>query len=106
MVRANGRPAGAVLPGMYATIAVNDDREHARTELEEYVQAYYGYPLEICSTVQAFGHGSVEECADFLGQYVRAGARHLVIRIGSLRPGISLKELHGALRALLPDCAG
>jgi alkanesulfonate monooxygenase SsuD/methylene tetrahydromethanopterin reductase-like flavin-dependent oxidoreductase (luciferase family) len=102
--RANGRPADAVYPGMYATIAVNEDPAEARAELEEYVQAYYGYPLELCQTVQAFRPGSMEECAEFLGQYVRAGARHLVIRIGSLRPSGSLKELHDALRTLLPDC--
>lgn len=104
LIDLNGRPADAVFPGMYATIAVHGNRERAREELEEYVQAYYGYPLEVTSTVQAFGHGTVEECALFLAGYVRAGARHLVIRIGSLRPSLSLHELLTALRTLLPDC--
>lgn len=101
LVAANGRPAGAVFPGMYATIAVHPDRNNARDQLEEYVQAYYGYPLEVTSTVQAFCAGTVEECAAFLAEYVQAGARHLVIRIGSLRPSISLPELHDALRLML-----
>ena len=100
----NGRPVDAVVPGMYATIAVHKDRNRARDELSEYVQAYYGYPLEITSTVQAFGYGPVEECVDFLAGYVRAGARNLVIRIGSLRPTMSLQGLLEALRELLPDC--
>lgn len=104
LLEINGRPADAVFPGMYATIAVHKDRDRARDWLEEYVQAYYNYPLEITSTVQAFGYGTIEECAEFLSEYVRAGARHLVIRIGSLHSGMSLQDLLEALRALLPDC--
>lgn len=94
-----GRPADAVFPGMYATICVNEDREQARADLEDYVQHYYGYPLEITSMVQAFGHGTADECADFLARYVQAGARHLVIRIGTLRSRPSLKEILAIVRS-------
>lgn len=93
-----GRPAGAIFPGMYATICIDDNRERAREQLEEYVQAYYGYPLEITSTVQAFCYGTAEECATFLAEYVAAGARHLVIRIGSLRRTQPLAEILAAVR--------
>jgi hypothetical protein len=55
----------------------------------------------VTSTVQAFCYGTAEECAAFLARYVAAGAQHLVIRIGSLRPSLSLGELHDALRALV-----
>lgn len=93
-----GRPADAVFPGMYATISIDDDRDRARATLEDYVQHYYGYPLEVTSTVQAFCAGTVEDCGRFLANYVAAGARHLVIRVGSLRPRHSLAELLAAIR--------
>jgi alkanesulfonate monooxygenase SsuD/methylene tetrahydromethanopterin reductase-like flavin-dependent oxidoreductase (luciferase family) len=102
-----GRGAGAVTPALYATVTVNPDREAARAELEHYVTHYYGRSLEQMSAIQAYGWGSAESCADWLGGYVRAGARHLVIRIGSLDPAPQLKEiaeaLLPALRALGQD---
>jgi alkanesulfonate monooxygenase SsuD/methylene tetrahydromethanopterin reductase-like flavin-dependent oxidoreductase (luciferase family) len=88
-----GRPAGAITPAFYATINVDPDRGRAAAELSEYVQGYYGRPLEFMAQIQAYGYGTAEECAQWLAGYVRAGARHLVIRIGSLRPADQLKEL-------------
>jgi alkanesulfonate monooxygenase SsuD/methylene tetrahydromethanopterin reductase-like flavin-dependent oxidoreductase (luciferase family) len=98
-----GRPEGAVFPAMYATISVDTDRDRARDALEDYVQHYYGYPLEITSMVQAFRYGTVEECAAELARYVVAGARHLVIRIGSLAPDPPLREILHAVRAAIRD---
>jgi alkanesulfonate monooxygenase SsuD/methylene tetrahydromethanopterin reductase-like flavin-dependent oxidoreductase (luciferase family) len=34
--------------------------------------------------VQAIRGGTVDECLDWLARYVDAGARHLILRIGSL----------------------
>ncbi|MEW9532096.1 LLM class flavin-dependent oxidoreductase [Microbispora sp. NPDC049125] len=92
-----GRPDDAITPALYATINVNPDRDKARQELDEYVQGYYGRPLELMSTIQAYGYGSAEECADWLGGYIEAGARHIVVRIGSLDPGPQLDEIAGEL---------
>lgn len=89
----HGRPADAIVPGMYATITVNSDRERARAELDEYLQAYYGRPLEVMSTVQAYCYGTAEECAAWLASYVAAGARHVVLRIGSLDAAAQLKTV-------------
>ncbi|GAB3281255.1 LLM class flavin-dependent oxidoreductase [Actinocorallia lasiicapitis] len=100
-VAAAGRPEGSVFPAMYATISVDSDREKARAALEDYVQHYYGYPLELTSMVQAFRYGTVEECAAELAQFVRAGARHLVIRIGSLAPDPPLAEILAAVRSAI-----
>ena len=96
----NGRPAGQIVPALYATVTVNDDRERARAELEDYLQRYYGRPLEVMSTVQAYCYGTVEDCAEWLASYVEAGARHLVVRIGSLRPDLPLKEILAAARQI------
>ncbi len=93
-----GRPDGAIYPAMYITLSVDEDRERAKANMEEYVQAYYGYPLEISSYVQAFRHGTAEDCAEAVAEYVRAGARHIVIRIGSLQPGPPIGEILEAVR--------
>jgi len=54
--------------------------------LDEYLRAYYGQPLDVMHHVQAIRGGSVQECLDWLARYVDAGAEHLILRIGSLRP--------------------
>jgi alkanesulfonate monooxygenase SsuD/methylene tetrahydromethanopterin reductase-like flavin-dependent oxidoreductase (luciferase family) len=88
-----GRPADAVTPAMYATITVNEDPARARAELDHYIKHYYGRTLEQMATVQAYAWGSAEECAEALAAYVREGARHLIVRIGSLDPEPQLKQI-------------
>jgi alkanesulfonate monooxygenase SsuD/methylene tetrahydromethanopterin reductase-like flavin-dependent oxidoreductase (luciferase family) len=99
-----GRSACSITAGLYATITVNQDQAAARAELEHYIQHYYGRSLDIMSAVQAYGWGSAEHCVEWLAGYVRAGARHIVIRIGSLDPQSQLKDIAEvvlpALRAL------
>ncbi|GLX17159.1 LLM class flavin-dependent oxidoreductase [Streptomyces lavendulae] len=102
-----GRPAGAVTPALYATLVVGRDEAAARSALDHYLRRYYGRSLEQMAPIQAYGWGSAERCAEWLAGYVRAGARHLVLRIGSLTPGPDvLEDLAGnvlpRLRALLP----
>ncbi|MET9106169.1 LLM class flavin-dependent oxidoreductase [Streptomyces zhihengii] len=88
-----GRGPGAVTPALYATITVDSDAGAAKAELEHYIRHYYGRSLDQMSAIQAYGWGSAEQCAEWLGGYVRAGARHLVLRIGSLEPEAQLKEV-------------
>ncbi|MER7165666.1 LLM class flavin-dependent oxidoreductase [Micromonospora sp. NPDC000207] len=102
-----GRPADAVVPGLYATLTLDDDPTAARAELEDYVQRYYGRPLEMMMQIQAYGWGSAQTCAQWLRGYLRAGARHVVIRIGSLDAVSQLErigaELLPALRAVADE---
>jgi alkanesulfonate monooxygenase SsuD/methylene tetrahydromethanopterin reductase-like flavin-dependent oxidoreductase (luciferase family) len=86
LARSRGRDTAAITPGLYATININPDRDAARAELADYVERYYGRSLEFMTTIQAFYGGSVRECADWLAGYRKQGARHFVLRIGSLRP--------------------
>ncbi|ABW15125.1 luciferase family protein [Parafrankia sp. EAN1pec] len=86
-----GRAPGAVTAGLYATVTVDEDRDRAKAELADYVGRYYGRPLEQMAALQAYGWGSAEECARWLVGYVRAGARHVVVRIGSLDPASQLE---------------
>lgn len=100
---AAGRASDAIVPGLYATVHVDGDHVRAEARLEEYVQGYYGRSLEVMSTIQAYGHGTPEQCAQWLAGYVEAGARHIVLRIGALDPGDQLdliaRDVLPALRA-------
>ncbi|WP_327067877.1 LLM class flavin-dependent oxidoreductase [Kitasatospora sp. NBC_01250] len=88
-----GRAPDAVTPALYATITVNRDEAAAKAELEHYIGHYYGRSLAQMAAIQAYGWGSAERCAEWLAGYVRAGARHIVIRIGSYDPQPHLQEI-------------
>ncbi|MER6127376.1 LLM class flavin-dependent oxidoreductase [Streptomyces sp. NPDC001795] len=101
-----GRSPHSITPGLYATLNVDADRGRAEAALDSYVQGYYGRPLALMNTVQAYGWGAPDECAAWLAEYVAAGARHLVIRIGSLDSRPYLRQIAEAvlpaLRAARP----
>ncbi|MDI5962487.1 LLM class flavin-dependent oxidoreductase [Streptomyces sp. SL13] len=92
-----GRPAGAITPALYATVTLGADRESARQELEHYIEHYYGRPLDFMATIQAYAWGDAEEVARWLAGYVRAGARHIVLRVGSLTPLPHLQQIAEAI---------
>lgn len=102
----HGRPAGAVTPALYATIHVGRSAVTAKAELDRYLRAYYRRPLEEMATIQAYHYGTAAECADWLGGYLEAGARHVVIRIGSLTPAAQLAEIAEAVLPALRGTAG
>ena len=52
--------------------------------LERYARANYALSLTELEAIQAVVTGTPEQVADRLADYVAAGARHLVIRIGAL----------------------
>jgi len=55
-------------------IAFAKTPEEADDELDQYLRAYCGQPLDVMRHVQAIRGGSVEECLDWLARYVDAGA--------------------------------
>jgi alkanesulfonate monooxygenase SsuD/methylene tetrahydromethanopterin reductase-like flavin-dependent oxidoreductase (luciferase family) len=71
-------------PALYVTVALDDDRERAGAALDDYVQRYYGFPLEVMGQLQAFYGGTIDGCVQWLDSYVAAGARHIVVRIGQV----------------------
>ena len=89
-----------VTPALYATVNLNG--APADDELDQYLRAYYGQPLDVMRHVQAIRGGSVDECLDWLARYVDAGARHLILRIGSLtaNPESLAEKLLPALKEL------
>jgi alkanesulfonate monooxygenase SsuD/methylene tetrahydromethanopterin reductase-like flavin-dependent oxidoreductase (luciferase family) len=100
-----GRDPEAITPALYATITVNPDAAAARAELEHYIEHYYGRTLQQMAAVQAYAWGSAESCAQALAAYVRSGARHLIIRIGSLTPQPQLKQIADVVLPRLKEMA-
>ncbi|MGN9847000.1 LLM class flavin-dependent oxidoreductase [Nonomuraea sp. H19] len=47
------RDSAHITPALMVTIAINDDPEQARKELDHYVRTFYGYPLDAVSLLQA-----------------------------------------------------
>lgn len=78
--RAAARPVTAAL---YATLCLDEDPERARRRLRASIEPYYDAPLERVAAIQAVFAGSAAEAAAWLGGYVAAGARHLVIRLAT-----------------------
>ncbi|WP_447034917.1 LLM class flavin-dependent oxidoreductase [Streptomyces sp. DSM 118878] len=97
LCRRAGRRADAVIPALYLTVTVGTDEQRARVELDDYLEHCYGRTLEQMSAIQAYAWGPSEHCAQRLADYVRAGARHIVLRIGSLRPETHLREIADVL---------
>jgi alkanesulfonate monooxygenase SsuD/methylene tetrahydromethanopterin reductase-like flavin-dependent oxidoreductase (luciferase family) len=98
--RIRARAVRSVTPALYATVNLAGDS--ADDELDRYLRAYYGQPLDVMRHVQAIRGGTVDECLDWLAGYVDAGARHLIVRIGSLsaHPEMIAEKLLPGLRSL------
>ena len=103
----------SVEPAMFATVALGSalgtGADRAGAELDDYVRAYYRRPLAEMATFQAYRAGPAAEILDWLGGYVAAGARHLVLRLGSFDSAGQLEQLAEqvlpALRATPPHPA-
>ena len=101
-VRAAAAEAGrerAPVPGLYVTVALDPSPVVAEERLSGYIQAYYGHPRELIGAIQAMYAGTPEGMLDWLGPYLEAGARHVVLRIADqdaergLRSAANAREL-------------
>ena len=97
-----GRAAEALTPALYITVHLDDDEQKSTAELEEYAQAYYGFPLELIGALQAFCAGA-SASVNRVRQYVDAGAEHIVLRFGSFD---AIDQLERAADLLLPTLKG
>jgi len=79
-----GRDPRDVARTIYVTVALDDDADRAQADLERYVDAYYGFPLEVMSQLQGFYGGDVDGCAAWLRRYVEQGVDHIILRLGTL----------------------
>ncbi|MFE9096976.1 LLM class flavin-dependent oxidoreductase [Streptomyces sp. NPDC007264] len=79
-----GRAAADITPAMFVSVRIDSDVERGRRAMDAYARAVYGMPLEELDQIQAVVAGSAAQVLERLGQFVAAGARHLVIRLGAL----------------------
>jgi alkanesulfonate monooxygenase SsuD/methylene tetrahydromethanopterin reductase-like flavin-dependent oxidoreductase (luciferase family) len=77
---AAGRKRDAIAQAVYLTVSLDDDAHAAEERLAPYMQAYYGLPYDVMRKVQGVFAGTAEDCAAWIAGYVRAGARHVVLR--------------------------
>ena len=77
------RPVAAVSPALYTTINVGPDARTAEAELRRFIESYYGAPYEAIAARWGHYASSEEGCLEWLGAFVEAGARHIVLRFAS-----------------------
>ena len=78
-----GRDPRDVETGLYVTVNINDDADEATAGLDDYTHRYNDLPLPAMAAYQLYYGGSEKELASWLAGYVEAGARNIVLRIGS-----------------------
>jgi alkanesulfonate monooxygenase SsuD/methylene tetrahydromethanopterin reductase-like flavin-dependent oxidoreductase (luciferase family) len=78
-----GRAAEHITPALFVSVRIDQDVQGGRRALDEYARATYGTPLEDLKKVQAVIAGTADQVLEGLSRYVAAGARHLVIRLGT-----------------------
>jgi alkanesulfonate monooxygenase SsuD/methylene tetrahydromethanopterin reductase-like flavin-dependent oxidoreductase (luciferase family) len=91
-----GRTGDDIAPALFITVLIAESASEARTRLDAFSLATYGFPLATVEQIQAFAMGTPEEVAATLQGYIDAGARHLVCRIGVT----SLSDFHDQLDQL------
>jgi alkanesulfonate monooxygenase SsuD/methylene tetrahydromethanopterin reductase-like flavin-dependent oxidoreductase (luciferase family) len=80
VARANGRDPDQVSGAMYLTVSLDDDAAKAEQRLNSFMERYYGQAAIILRRRQACYAGRAAGLAEWLGDYARAGAGHLVLR--------------------------
>ncbi|ARZ68435.1 LLM class flavin-dependent oxidoreductase [Streptomyces sp. HU2014] len=78
---AAGRPESDVTGAVYLSVAVDRGVEKAEETLTAYFGAYYRLDLPTMRTTQGIFGGTPEQVAEWVGGYVAAGARHIVLRL-------------------------
>jgi alkanesulfonate monooxygenase SsuD/methylene tetrahydromethanopterin reductase-like flavin-dependent oxidoreductase (luciferase family) len=97
-----GRDPEAITPSLFATVVVDEDERRARREMTEYVESNYKLPMTTVGDIQVLITGTAEQVLAGLGSYVDAGARHIAIRIGTLRQDVWTEQLNRLARLPLP----
>ncbi|MEV0629528.1 LLM class flavin-dependent oxidoreductase [Nonomuraea wenchangensis] len=90
-----------VTNALYATMSLDDDPANARELLRRSVERYYNAPLEAVAKIQAMFAGRPSDAAEWLNSYIRAGARHVIIRLAADDHHATLEKVAGQVLPLL-----
>ena len=77
-----GRDPAALHRCVYTTLNVNADVTQAEQEMRAFVEGYYGAPYETMARIQGLCSGTPEAYAQWLQDFIAAGAQTIVIRFG------------------------
>jgi alkanesulfonate monooxygenase SsuD/methylene tetrahydromethanopterin reductase-like flavin-dependent oxidoreductase (luciferase family) len=69
-------------PALYTTINLGDDVSAVQGELRHFIESYYAAPYEAIAAQMGLYAGTLEGCLEWLGGFVAAGVRHIVLRFG------------------------
>ena len=78
--RQAGRDPDAIGASTYLTISLDDDADRADRTLDEFLAAYYPAPPAVMRKLQATYAGPRAGLAAWVGEFVDAGAEHLILR--------------------------
>jgi alkanesulfonate monooxygenase SsuD/methylene tetrahydromethanopterin reductase-like flavin-dependent oxidoreductase (luciferase family) len=94
-----GRETSKLHRCIYTTLNINADVAQAEREMRAFVEGYYDAPYEVLRRYQGLCAGTAETCAQWLGDFVAAGAQTVVIRFGG--PD-QVSQLERCAREVLP----
>jgi alkanesulfonate monooxygenase SsuD/methylene tetrahydromethanopterin reductase-like flavin-dependent oxidoreductase (luciferase family) len=75
-----GRDPARLTGSMYLTLSIDEDTAKANARLDRYMERYYDAPAVALRKRQECYAGPASGVAPYLSGYLRAGARHLVLR--------------------------
>jgi alkanesulfonate monooxygenase SsuD/methylene tetrahydromethanopterin reductase-like flavin-dependent oxidoreductase (luciferase family) len=78
-----GRDPQSITRCLYTTVNINDDADQAQAGLEDYTHRYNNLPVSTMSGFQLYFGGSTKAFVEWLKPYVEAGARQIVLRLGT-----------------------
>ena len=93
-------------PALYLTIFIDDDADVGRHALDTYTRATYGLSLDTLETIQLLLTGPRQFVQDRLLEYVNAGARHIVCRLGAPSLAAQAEQLEHIAQLLPSSPAG
>ena len=78
--REAGRNADDLTGALYLTMVIDDDADKAQSQINAYLEEYYGVAAAVMTARQACFAGPAGAAAEWLQGYADVGATHLVLR--------------------------
>ena len=102
--RKAGRDPDAITPAVYLTLAISTSAEESARDFDSYIRAYYGVPGEVMARQQASHHGTIDSAIEWIEGFIKAGARHVILRLA--RPSLDgYADLAASLLSALKGAA-
>jgi hypothetical protein len=87
-------------------VALDASVEAAQRSLQRNIERYYRQPFEVIASIQAMYGGTPDGLRDWLGPYLAAGARHVILRVADDEFARGLEAAAEARAALTDDPDG